>query len=153
VSPDKKKGEGEEKDREYKAHDEEKASFTMIGRCLLLVDAELWSLRSSLTAACEKVDELQDAHSSLSRSTSQTLASQKSQMVTQTRQTTIFEEELSKNHAHCRRPQKALAWVQIKGVPGSECRTGGWVVGSAVRLLFFFYLPIFWPKNGLETPH
>jgi len=42
------------------------------------------------------------------------------------------------------------AWP--KGVPGSECRTGGWVVGSAVRpLIFFFDLAIFWAKNGLEA--
>ena len=26
-----------------------------------------------------------------------------------------------------------------KGYPGSECRTGGWVVGSAVRPQFFFF--------------
>ena len=30
----------------------------------------------------------------------------------------------------------------------------GWVVGLAVRRLFFFFdLPIFGPKNSLETPH
>jgi hypothetical protein len=34
-----------------------------------------------------------------------------------------------------------------KGVQGSECRAGGWVVGSPVRLLIFFFdLPIFWSE-------
>jgi hypothetical protein len=41
-----------------------------------------------------------------------------------------------------------------KGYLGSECQTGGWVVGLAVRPLnFFFDLPISGEKNGLEAPH
>ena len=36
-----------------------------------------------------------------------------------------------------------------KGVPGSECQTGGWVVGSAVRpLILFLTYPFFGLKGA-----
>ncbi|KAJ6486865.1 hypothetical protein C8R45DRAFT_930447 [Mycena sanguinolenta] len=45
----------------------------------------------------------------------------------------------------------------IKGVPGRDFRTGGWVVGSAARPKFFFWEPsIFGVENGssdsIEVP-
>ena len=43
--------------------------------------------------------------------------------------------------------------VVPKGVLGSECQTGGWAVGSAIRLLFFFLTyPFFGPKQLRNTP-
>ena len=71
-------------------------------------------MRSSLTATREELVDLQDAHSALSRSTSQTIASQKSQIATLTRQTTILEEELSHAKATADDRSRALAELQIR---------------------------------------
>lgn len=58
-------------------------------------DAELKSLRSSLSALREEHADLQDTHSSLSRSTAQTIASQKSEISLLTRQTHLLEADLA----------------------------------------------------------
>ena len=71
-------------------------------------------MRSSLTATREELVDLQDAHSALSRSTSQTIASQKSQIATLTRQNAILEEELSHAKATADDRSKALAELQIQ---------------------------------------
>lgn len=57
-------------------------------------DAELRSLRSTLTALHEEHAQLTDDHDALSRSTSQTLSAQKSQITTLTRQVTLLQNEL-----------------------------------------------------------
>ncbi|EDR02403.1 uncharacterized protein LACBIDRAFT_332507 [Laccaria bicolor S238N-H82] len=101
---DREKEEREEKDRERETHDEDKRRS----------DAELRSMRSSLTATREELVDLQDAHSALSRSTSQTIASQKSQIATLTRQTTILEEELSHAKATAEDRSKALTELQLQ---------------------------------------
>ncbi|KAJ6481761.1 mitotic checkpoint protein-domain-containing protein [Mycena sanguinolenta] len=77
--------EREEKERERAEYEEQTAKK----------DTELRTLRNSLTALREEFADLQDVHSSLQRSTSQTIASQKSQIITLTRQTTLLEEEIS----------------------------------------------------------
>lgn len=58
-------------------------------------DAELRSLRSTLTALREEHTQLTDDHEALSRSTSQTLSAQKSQITTLTRQVTLLQDELA----------------------------------------------------------
>lgn len=52
------------------------------------------TLRNSLSALREEHADLQDSHSSLSRNTTQTIASQKSQITTLTYQSSLLEEEL-----------------------------------------------------------
>ncbi|KAF7342010.1 hypothetical protein MVEN_01788200 [Mycena venus] len=82
---DREQEEREEKERERTEHDEQ----------MVKKDTELRTLRNSLTALREEFADLQDAHSSLQRSTSQTIASQKSQITTLTRQASLLEEEVS----------------------------------------------------------
>lgn len=76
--------EREEKEREREEREEEKKK----------TDAELRSLRANLTTLREEYEELQDSHSALSRSASQTSATQESKITTLTRQTQLLEEEL-----------------------------------------------------------
>ncbi|KAJ7507308.1 MAD-domain-containing protein [Mycena galericulata] len=82
---DREQEEREEKERERAEHQEQTERK----------DNELRTLRSSLSVLREQFAELQDAHSGLSRSTSQTIASQKSQITTLTRQAALLEEEVS----------------------------------------------------------
>ncbi|KAJ6454551.1 MAD-domain-containing protein [Mycena vitilis] len=82
---DREQQEREEKDQERAEYEEQTKKK----------DAELRTLRSALTALREEFADLKDAHSSLSRSTSQTIASQKSQITTLTRQTALLEDEVS----------------------------------------------------------
>ncbi|KAJ7621523.1 MAD-domain-containing protein [Mycena polygramma] len=82
---DREQEEREEKDQERAEYEEQTKKK----------DAELRTLRSSLTTLREEFADLKDAHSSLSRSTSQTIASQKSQITTLTRQTALLEDEVS----------------------------------------------------------
>jgi hypothetical protein len=55
-----------------------------------------------------------------------------------------------KTKGNRRRKKKELAEINWtwQGVPGSECRTGGWMVGSAIRLLIIF---LTYPFFGLKT--
>ncbi|KAJ7773372.1 hypothetical protein B0H16DRAFT_1685191 [Mycena metata] len=75
---DREQEEREEKEREQAEHQQETQKK----------DSELRTLRSSLA-------DLQGAHSNLQRSTSQTIASQKSQITALRRQTSLLEEEVS----------------------------------------------------------
>ncbi|KAF7292820.1 hypothetical protein MIND_01180900 [Mycena indigotica] len=82
---DREQGEREEKERERAEYQEQVAAR----------DKELRTLRSTLTALREEFDDLKDSHSSLSRTTTQTIASQKSQIATLTRQSALLEDEVS----------------------------------------------------------
>ncbi|KAK7042320.1 spindle assembly checkpoint component Mad1 [Favolaschia claudopus] len=82
---DREQEEREEKERERTEHEEQTVKK----------DTELRNLRNSLTALREEFADLQDAHSSLQRSTSQTIASQKSQITTLTRQAALLEDEVT----------------------------------------------------------
>lgn len=59
------------------------------------MDSELRSLRGSLSSLREELVDLQDTHSSLTRSTTQTIASQKAHISTLTRKSAILEDELT----------------------------------------------------------
>jgi mitotic spindle assembly checkpoint protein MAD1 len=61
-------------------------------------DSDLRSLRNSLSSVREELADLQDEHSSLQRSTTQTIASQKSQITTLTHQVSLLQEELLQTH-------------------------------------------------------
>jgi mitotic spindle assembly checkpoint protein MAD1 len=60
-------------------------------------DSELRALRNSLSALREEHADLQDAQSSLSRNSVQTITTQKSQITTLTRQVSLLEEELEQS--------------------------------------------------------
>ncbi|KAJ7590642.1 MAD-domain-containing protein [Mycena floridula] len=81
--------EKEEKERERAMYNEEKKK----------TDAELKSLRSSLSSLREEHADLQDQHAALSRSTTQTLASQKTQINMLTRKAELAEDELAQTKA------------------------------------------------------
>ncbi|KAJ7057139.1 spindle assembly checkpoint component Mad1 [Mycena amicta] len=82
---DREQEEREEKERERAEFQEQAASK----------DQELRTLRSNLTALREEFDELKDTHATLSRTSAQTIASQKSQITTLTRQSTLLEGEVT----------------------------------------------------------
>jgi mitotic spindle assembly checkpoint protein MAD1 len=77
-------------------------------------DAELRSLRSSITGLREELADLQDAHSSLSRSTSQTIASQKAQVTTLTRQSALLEEEVSQFKLIAQERSRTIDEIQVQ---------------------------------------
>lgn len=99
--------EKEEKEKERAEHEESKVRISCATRhiCKLTSpsftqkksDAELKTLRSTLASLREAHADLEDAHSSLSRTTAQTIASQKSQIATFSRQTALLEDELSQS--------------------------------------------------------
>ncbi|KAJ7031593.1 spindle assembly checkpoint component Mad1 [Mycena alexandri] len=101
---DREQEEREEKEREQTEHQEETQKK----------DSELRTLRSSLTALREEFADLQDAHSSLQRSTSQTIASQKSQITTLTRQTSLLEEEVSQFKLLAEERSQTIDEIQVK---------------------------------------
>ncbi|CAA7263882.1 unnamed protein product [Cyclocybe aegerita] len=80
---DREKEEREEKERERAAHEEEKRKS----------DSDLRSLRNTSAALREELADLEDAHSALSRSSSQTITSQKTQITALTHQTSLLQEE------------------------------------------------------------
>ncbi|THG98156.1 hypothetical protein EW026_g3974 [Hermanssonia centrifuga] len=81
---DKEKQEKEEKERERTEREEEKRKS----------DSDLRALRNSYMALREQQADLEDAHSSLSRSTAHTISSQRSEIATLTRQVAHLQEEL-----------------------------------------------------------
>ncbi|KAJ6588512.1 MAD-domain-containing protein [Mycena capillaripes] len=101
---DREQEEREEKERERLEHEEQTEKK----------DSELRTLRSSLTALREEFADLQDAHSSLSRSTSQTIASQKSQITTLTRQTSLLEEEVSQFKLLAEERSQTIDEIQVQ---------------------------------------
>ncbi|KAJ7859581.1 MAD-domain-containing protein [Mycena leptocephala] len=101
---DREQEEREEKERERTEHEEQTEKK----------DSELRTLRSSLTALREEFDDLQDAHSSLTRSTSQTIASQKSQITTLTRQTSLLEEEVSQFKLLAEERSQTIDEIQVQ---------------------------------------
>ena len=58
-------------------------------------DSDTRALRISLTSLREELADLQDAHSALSRSTNQTITSQKTQITTLTHQNSLLQDELA----------------------------------------------------------
>lgn len=58
------------------------------------IEGDLRTSRTSLSTLREELADLQDSHSALARNTSQTIASQKSQITTLTHRTSLLEEEL-----------------------------------------------------------
>lgn len=99
---DREKEEKDEKEQERAEHEEYKVIIhTFIINALIHValqkktDAELRSLRASLTTLREQHADLEDTHSTLSRTSTQQLASQKSQITTLTRQSALLTDEIS----------------------------------------------------------
>ncbi|KAF8808803.1 hypothetical protein BYT27DRAFT_7188276 [Phlegmacium glaucopus] len=82
---DREKEEREEKEREREAHEEEKRKS----------DSDTRALRNSLSSLREELADLQDAHSALSRTTNQTITSQKTQIITLTHQNSISQDEIA----------------------------------------------------------
>ncbi|KAJ3497243.1 hypothetical protein NLJ89_g10374 [Agrocybe chaxingu] len=80
---DREKEEREEKERERAAHEEEKHKS----------DSDLRSLRNTSAALREELADLEDAHSALSRSSSQTITSQKTQITALAHQMSLLQEE------------------------------------------------------------
>ncbi|KAJ7293280.1 spindle assembly checkpoint component Mad1 [Mycena rebaudengoi] len=101
---DREKEEREEKERERAEYEEQTEKK----------DAELRSLRSSITGLREELADLQDAHSSLSRSTSQTIASQKAQVTTLTRQSALLEEEVSQFKLIAQERSRTIDEIQVQ---------------------------------------
>ncbi|KAF7319368.1 hypothetical protein HMN09_00274700 [Mycena chlorophos] len=82
-------------DREQEEREEKERERAEFQDQIATKDKELRTLRSNLTALREEFDELSDTHSNMSRTTAQTIASQKSQITTLTRQSSMLEEEVS----------------------------------------------------------
>ncbi|KAJ7120938.1 spindle assembly checkpoint component Mad1 [Mycena epipterygia] len=101
---DREQEEREEKERE-RAENEEQTEQK---------DSELRTLRNSLTSLREELADLRDAHSSLSRSTSQTIASQKSQITTLTRQTSLLEEEVTQFKLLAQERSQTIDEIQVQ---------------------------------------
>ncbi|KAF8208385.1 spindle assembly checkpoint component Mad1 [Mycena galopus ATCC 62051] len=101
---DREQEEREEKERERAEYDDQTVKK----------DAELRTLRNSLTALREEFADLQDAHSSLQRSTAQTIASQKSQISTLTRQTSLLEEEVSQFKLLAEERSQTIDEIQVQ---------------------------------------
>ncbi|TFK19223.1 hypothetical protein FA15DRAFT_648696 [Coprinopsis marcescibilis] len=82
---DREKEEREEKERERDAHD----------RARLKSESDIRQLRTQLTSLREEFADLQDVHGELSRSTTQTISSQKSQITTLNHQVHLLISELA----------------------------------------------------------
>ncbi|KAJ6547966.1 hypothetical protein DFH09DRAFT_1087433 [Mycena vulgaris] len=129
---DREQEEREEKEREREEH----ATQTV---CILIratlpsgsflseerKDSELRTLRSSLTALREELADLTDAHAGLGRSTAQTIASQKSQITTLTRQTALLEEEMSQFKLLAEERSQTIDEIQVQFQELSSAPTAG----------------------------
>ncbi|KAJ7093951.1 spindle assembly checkpoint component Mad1 [Mycena belliarum] len=82
-------------DREQEERDEKERERAENAAQTERKDNELRALRSELTTLREELADLTDVHASLGRSTAQTIASQRSQVTTLTRQAALLEEEVS----------------------------------------------------------
>ncbi|KAH6894876.1 spindle assembly checkpoint component Mad1 [Coprinopsis sp. MPI-PUGE-AT-0042] len=101
---DREKEEREEKEREREVYDQAKRK----------TDTDIRTLRTSLTALREEFADLQDTHSALSRSTSQTIASQKSQLTTLNHRVELLEHELSQSQQTADERSRILANLQAQ---------------------------------------
>ncbi|KAJ6610457.1 spindle assembly checkpoint component Mad1 [Mycena sp. CBHHK59/15] len=101
---DREQEEREEKERERAEHEEQTERK----------DNELRALRSSLTSLREELADLKDAHSTLSRSTAQTIASQKSQITTLTRQSTLLEDEVAQFKLIAQERSRTIDEIQVQ---------------------------------------
>ncbi|KAJ7777883.1 spindle assembly checkpoint component Mad1 [Mycena maculata] len=101
---DREQEEREEKERERAEHEQQTERK----------DNELRTLRNSLTTLREEFADLQDTHSSLSRSTSQTIASQKSQITTLIRQASLLEEEVSQFRLLAEERSQTIEEIQVQ---------------------------------------
>ncbi|KAJ7481691.1 spindle assembly checkpoint component Mad1 [Mycena latifolia] len=77
-------------------------------------DSELRTLRSAVTSLREELADLTDAHAGLERSTAQTIASQKSQITTLTRQTALLEEEVSQFKLLAEERSQTIDEIQVQ---------------------------------------
>ncbi|KAH6894831.1 hypothetical protein BKA70DRAFT_793346 [Coprinopsis sp. MPI-PUGE-AT-0042] len=101
---DREKEEREEKEREREVYDQAKRK----------TDTDIRTLRTSLTALREEFADLQDTHSALSRSTSQTIASQKSQLTTLNHRVELLKHELSQSQQTADERSRILANLQAQ---------------------------------------
>ncbi|KAJ7805761.1 MAD-domain-containing protein [Mycena olivaceomarginata] len=101
---DREQEEREEKERERAEYEEQTVKK----------DSELRTLRNSLTTLREEFADLQDVYSSLQRSTSQTIASQKLQITTLTRQTSLLEEEVSQFKLLAEERSQTIDEIQVQ---------------------------------------
>ncbi|RDB18933.1 Spindle assembly checkpoint component mad1 [Hypsizygus marmoreus] len=99
---DREKQEREEKERERTEHEEEKAK----------ADGDLRTLRNTLSTLREEHADLVDAHSSLSRNTAQTIASQKTQITTLTHRASLLEEELAQTRGAAEERSRTIETLQ-----------------------------------------
>lgn len=76
------------------------------------LENDVRSLRNSLSSLREQYADLEDAHSSLSRSTAQTIAAQGSQISTLTYQANLHGEELAELRAVAEQRSKTIASLQ-----------------------------------------
>ncbi|KAJ7628640.1 MAD-domain-containing protein [Roridomyces roridus] len=101
---DREQEEREEKERERAEYQEQTTRK----------DNELRTLRSALTALREEYADLQDTHSNLSRSSSHTIASQKSQITTLTRQASLLDEEVSQFRLLAEERSQTIDEIQVQ---------------------------------------
>ncbi|EAU81598.1 hypothetical protein CC1G_02614 [Coprinopsis cinerea okayama7 len=101
---DREKEEREEKEREREAHDEAQRK----------ADSDIRNLRTSLTTLREEYADLQDTHSALGRSTSQTIASQKAQITTLNHRVDLLQDELSQAQQMADERDRRLADLQAR---------------------------------------
>ena len=117
---DREKEEREEKERERVAHEEEKVPDIALYSTMLLTvlqrksDSDNRSLRTSLSTLREEHADLQDVHQALSRSSNQTIASQKAQITTLTHQSSLFQEEVNQLNEIAQKREQALNNLQVE---------------------------------------
>jgi len=117
---DREKEEREEKERERLAHEEEKVSDIPLYITMLLTvlqrksDSDNRILRTSLSTLREEHADLQDVHQALSRSSNQTIASQRAQITTLTHQSSLFQEEVNQLNEIAQKKEQALNNLQVE---------------------------------------
>ncbi|KAJ7701808.1 spindle assembly checkpoint component Mad1 [Mycena rosella] len=112
-------------DREQEERDEKERERAENAEQTERKDTELRTLRSNLTTLREELADLTDAHASLGRSTAQTIASQKSQITTLTRQTTLLEEEVSQFKLLAEERSQTIDDIQVQFQELSTAPTPG----------------------------
>ncbi|KAI0074913.1 hypothetical protein K474DRAFT_1664924 [Panus rudis PR-1116 ss-1] len=101
---DREKEEREEKERERREREEEKRKS----------DADIRALRNSFIALREEQADLQDAYNTLQRQSTQTIASQKSEITTLERQLSILQNELASFQEIAEQRSSALQELQAQ---------------------------------------
>ncbi|CAL1701807.1 unnamed protein product [Somion occarium] len=101
---DREKEEREEKERERKEREEEKRKLS----------SDLRALRNSFQALRGEHDDLQDEYSNLKRQSSQTIATQKADTTTLSRQVALLQDELASVQAIAEQRSNALEELQLQ---------------------------------------